>query len=116
MHTYILLSLLISVTLSCSALKKIQCSTAALKCGTLCLIPNIPCIVCVTATSANCCDCMFPDWYGCNTTEITNLAKQFIPKIKNITLNNVTDAYESAKNITSNNMNFAYNSFKKFVY
>ena len=109
MYIYLLLSLLITFTSSCSALKKIQCTAVAVKCGSVCLCSFpvcaccIPCVACVTAASANCCNCLFPEWYGCNTTEISNLIKELVPQFKNIT-------HEAAQKYNVSDM---YNQFKQ---
>lgn len=57
---------------SCTTAKKVECVAAALGCGTICIC-DFPaceccagCLACVTATSANCCECLFPGWSGCN--------------------------------------------------
>lgn len=54
---------------NCPVSKKISCAAAMVGCGTVCAC-DIPvceccpgCLACVS--TADCCDCLFPNWSGC---------------------------------------------------
>jgi hypothetical protein len=63
---------LISHVNACSNADRVTCAIAVANCGALCVgvYPAcetcIPCAVCITAASAACCGCIFPDWKECS--------------------------------------------------
>lgn len=74
--TFALLCLII-IAQGCTNADKVKCVAAMVGCGAICGC-DIPvceccpeCLACVTATVADCCDCLFPGWSGCTDTRPT---------------------------------------------
>jgi len=81
----LLLSLFVIKINACTTMEKVKCTAAYVGCGAICAcdIPAceccVPCLACVTATSADCCECLFPGWSGCSNMLL-------MAKIKNATI------------------------------
>lgn len=65
-----------AVLSSCPTTKKVSCAAAMVGCGTTCVC-DFPaceccplCLACVTATAADCCECLFPGWSGCTDKKL----------------------------------------------
>ena len=69
-----MLLLLINILIiqACSPAKKVECFAAFGGCGAICACDFplceccVPCLMCVTASVADCCECLFPLWDKCN--------------------------------------------------
>ncbi len=83
--------LLISVTNACTRAEKVKCVAAAAGCGAICACDFpvceccIPCLACITATVADCCECLFPGWSGCTDYVTSNIVKNLAVGYKNAT-------------------------------
>ena len=75
---------------NCPTSKKISCAAAMVGCASVCAC-DIPvceccpgCIACVSATVADCCECLFPCWSGCTDkklmTDVLQYSKLFVNK------------------------------------
>ena len=70
----------------CSTAKNTECFAAAVGCGATCLCDFpaceccIPCLACVTAAAAGCCECLFPDWSACKDDKIMGIIHKNLTK------------------------------------
>src|SRR5271154_2986846 len=90
-HVFLFLEIISSictrpiVAQQCSAAKIVECVAAAAGCGTVCVCDFpaceccIGCLACVTATVANCCECLFPGWSECSSDRENNTTIAPVP-------------------------------------
>jgi len=75
----------------CSMSKKVSCVAAMTGCGGTCIC-DLPvceccpvCLACVTATVADCCECLFPTWSGCTDEKLMSKVNHLSKSLTNQT-------------------------------